>query len=110
MRVSCWEVLSLCYLLGNSGAARGHVSQLVLKQSNTNDGELSHESHALSNEWRGKEMVTTGNEEGRKKEGGMDERMKVEEKNRNINMKTKTAHLTREKQKLERRKERMKEK
>jgi hypothetical protein len=55
-------------------------------------------------------MVTTGNEEGRKKEGGMDERMKVEEKNRNINMKTKTAHLTREKQKLERRKERMKEK
>lgn len=65
-------MLSLYYLLGNCGAARGHVTQLVLKLSSTNDGEFSHESQALSNERRGKEMVTAGHEEGykrRKKEG-----------------------------------------
>jgi hypothetical protein len=72
MHVSCWEVLSLYYLLGNSGAARGHVTQLVLKLSNTKDGLLSHEIQASSNERRGKEVVAIGNKEGykrREKEG-----------------------------------------
>jgi hypothetical protein len=47
--------------------------------SNASDEELSHESHALNNERREREMITTGCKEGykrRKKKGRRNGRMK----------------------------------
>jgi hypothetical protein len=48
MRASSWEVLSLFYLLGNSGEARGHATQRVLTLSNQNDRELCLQSKVLN--------------------------------------------------------------